>query len=113
MDPGKYNFTMYQGATLGKQIIIKEAGVVRNITGFTARMQIRDKYTGALIVDMTTANSKLVVTGASGRIDMVLSAVETMTFNFSIGLYDLEIINGTNVERVLQGEITLSKNVTR
>lgn len=113
MDPGTYNFTMYQGASFGRQIVLKQNGVVRTITGYTARMQIRDKVTGALIVSMTTENGKLVVTGASGRIDMVLAASETAEFNFTKGLYDLEIVSGSTVERVLQGEITLDRNSTR
>lgn len=115
MDPGIYNFTLYQGATFGKQVVIKNAGVIRNINGYTARMQIRDKISNALVVEMTTENGKLMVTGTSGRIDMILSATETMTFNFITALYDLEIIapDSTTVERILQGEITLDRNVTR
>ncbi|TRZ48106.1 MAG: hypothetical protein D4S01_11000 [Dehalococcoidia bacterium] len=112
MDPGTYNFTMYQGASFAKQLILKEDSVVRDISGYTGRMQIRDKLTKALIVTMTTENDKIVITGASGRIDLVLVATETELFNFNKALYDLEIINGTTVERVLQGEITLDRNKT-
>ena len=98
----------------GKSIYVSDHqnGVVRDISGYTGRMQIRDKLTGALISSMTTENGKISITGASGRIDLVLVATETELFNFNKALYDLEIINGTTVERVLQGEITLDRNKT-
>ena len=41
MTPGKYNFTCPQGTTFTRTITYKIGGVAVNLTGYTARMQVR------------------------------------------------------------------------
>lgn len=113
--PGTYNFTIYQGATFSRILTWKdENGDLIDLTGFTARMQIRKKIDGDLLADMTTANSKIALGGAAGTITLSLTASETAAINSSKGVYDLELVSGGGiVTRLVQGDVTFSKEVTK
>jgi hypothetical protein len=49
----------------------------------------------------------------SGSIGIIISAYSSSILNFNEAYYDLEIVNGCDVTRLLEGKVKLSKNVTR
>ncbi|MCX7289503.1 hypothetical protein, partial [Janthinobacterium sp.] len=49
----------------------------------------------------------------SGSIAIYISAVSSSMLNFDTGVYDLEISSGSFVSRILEGQIKLSKEITR
>ena len=49
----------------------------------------------------------------SGSIGIYISAYSSSLLNFTEAYYDLEMINGREVTRLLEGKVRLSKNVTR
>lgn len=63
-----------------------------DMTGMTGRMQIRDPSTGALLEDLTTANSKLEINTTDKYIRRVLEAADTSTYTWSKGVFDLELV---------------------
>lgn len=83
-----------------------------DLTGATARMQIRAQVGGAVLLELTTANGGLAVTGP-GTITRTLSAAQTAALTWSEAVYDLEVeyADGT-VQRYLQGDVTVSREVT-
>lgn len=116
MTAGIYNFTLEQGATFTREIVYRDSNnALINLTGYSARMQIRPyKDSGDILVNATTANGKLSVSGASGKITIVLSPTDTNTISFDEGVYDLEIEDADGaVTRLLEGRVTFSKQVTR
>lgn len=114
--PGSYSFTIYQGATFSRVLTWKdEAGTLINLTGFTARMHIRtSKDAAAPFVTLTTENGGITLGGALGTITLAIAAAATAILSEESGVYDLELVSGTGVvTRLLEGAVTVSKEVTR
>jgi hypothetical protein len=49
----------------------------------------------------------------SGSIGIYISAVSSSALSFDQAVYDLEIFSGSFVSRILEGQVKLSKEVTR
>jgi hypothetical protein len=49
----------------------------------------------------------------SGSIGIYISAAKTATLNFDEAYYDLEIYSGSEATRLLEGIVTLDREVTR
>lgn len=116
MSAASYNFTIEQGATLRKQIIWKDgAGALINLTGYSAKMQIRKTVTSIdPLVELSTTNSKISLGTTNGTITLILSAADTADFDWTSGVYDLELTSADGVvTRLIQGTITVSRGVTR
>jgi hypothetical protein len=86
-----------------------------DLTGFTARMQIRDTVDAtAILATLTTENGGITLGGTAGTIALLLTAAQTTLLTFTSAVYDLEIISaGGVVTRLLSGAVVLSKEVTR
>lgn len=110
MSAAKKNFIIEQKATFKKRLTYRDK--LRkpvNLTGFSARMQVRDAA-GPLLADLSAANGKIVLGGTLGTIDLLLTAAETALMTFAApALYDLKLIAPDGSEtRMLEGKITLS-----
>jgi hypothetical protein len=114
MTSNVYNFTINQGETFSKLITWRDsAGALINLTGYTARMDLRRKATDTTsLLSLTTANSRIVLGGALGTITLAISATETALLT-GVYVYDLEMVNGSNVKRLLQGQIEIDLEVTK
>lgn len=86
-----------------------------DLTGFTARMQIRSSLSSIVVIhELTTANGGITLGGAAGTVGLLIPAATTTSFDFTTAVYDLELVSGSGVvTRLLSGKITLSKEVTR
>jgi len=126
MAAGKYSFVIEQGATTNFQINWNnESGSAIDLSGYQARMQIRQgveasdvliSLSSSLKSDNTGINlsgSNFITPLASGSIGVYISAVSSSALNFGEAFYDLELIKGNEVTRLLEGKVKLSKNVTR
>ncbi len=114
MPAAKYDIVIEQGATFIKELTWKNgAGTPVDLTGRTARMQLRRTVDSAEVVHtMTTENGGITLGGAAGTVTMSIPATTTATFTHD-GVYDLEIVNGSSVDRLVQGGYSVSKEVTR
>lgn len=85
------------------------------LSGFTARMQIREKLKSTSTIDsLTTENSKIVLDDSSKTITLVLDAATTAEYSFKRAVYDLEMIDSMGaVTPLVSGSIFLEKEVTR
>ena len=85
-----------------------------DLTGYTARMHIRATLESTTaLVTLTTENAGITLGGAAGTIIPLILATATDDLTFDTAVYDLELISGTTVTRLLSGNVTLSKEVTR
>ena len=85
-----------------------------DLTGVTARMQLRSKITDeTTILELTTENGGIVIDTALKTITIVVSATATAALTFSTAIYSMELIDGTEVIPFITGNITLEKEVTR
>ena len=128
MAAGKYNFVIEQGSTVDFEIAYTDSGSNKiDLTDYTGRMQIKDKIGGdttyitlssSLALDGTGLNfsgSNNAVPPSSGTIGVFISANSSSALDFTKAVYDLEIISGSTypvVTRLLQGTVTLDKEVT-
>jgi len=114
MSENIYNFTINQGETFSKLITWRDsAGDLINLTGYTARMDLRRKPTDAAsLLSLTTANSRITLGGAAGTITLLVSAADTALLSGTY-VYDLELVNGSVVKRLLQGQIEIDLEVTK
>lgn len=87
-----------------------------DLTGYTARLQIRETAGAAdpPWANLTTENGGITITAAEGKIDLYISAVDTAVMPAKKGVYDLEMVApGGDVTRLLAGTATISPEVTR
>lgn len=89
--------------------------VLVNLTGCTARMQLRpDVDSLTLYHEMTTENGGITIDGTAGTIVLFISDADTTNFGWTTAVYDLEIqFSNSTVVRLGSGSITLSKEVTQ
>lgn len=116
MTAGTHNITVEQGATFTLSAVYKDsAGAVVDLTGYTARMQIRKrKSTTTTLSDSTTANGEIAITALSGLVVVTIPAATTADFEGKTAFYDLELEDAAGtVTRLLEGVVTISKEVTR
>lgn len=114
--PAKLKFTIYQGATFRKRLTWKApSGTPIDLTGCTARMQVRSEVESAVVLlNLTTENGGIALGGVSGEVDLYVSPADTSAINWDGGVFDLEIIHpGGEVTRLAQGSISVSPEVTR
>ena len=124
MAAGKYSFIIEQGATTDFEIQYKDSSnSAVDLTGYQARMQIRSDYGGTQIIALSSSlkedGTGLNLSGSngttalsSGSIGIFISAASSSTFTFNEALYDLELVSGSVVTRLIEGKVKLSKNVT-
>jgi len=128
MSAGKYSFTIEQGSTLNFELQYKNAtGSAINLSGYSGKMQIKSNYADNSPTIYLTLSSSLQADGtglnfsgsngstptASGSIGVFISAATSSLLTFDTALYDLEIASGSIVTRILEGQVKLSKEVTR
>lgn len=86
-----------------------------DLTGYTARMQIREKLDSTTVIkELTTENGGIVIDTVKSQIKMIITAANTTLFTFNSAVYSLEMIavDGT-VTTLVNGTLTLVKEVTR
>lgn len=120
MQPANLDLTIYKGSTYSKLIQWKtgEPATPVDLTGCTARMQVRKRANDTEVLDvLTTENGKLTIYNPSeGRIRIDISAAQSAAYTFTTGVYDLEIVYpapSTTVYRIMQGCFSAIPEVTR
>lgn len=117
----RQDLTIRQGETWSRVFTWRENGVRKDLTGWTARMQIREANADSgspVLIELSTAvgNARITLGGTAGTITMALSAGDTQALNLSgdEAVYDLELTSGTGaVTRLMEGRVHLIREVTR
>lgn len=111
------DLTHFVGKTINFSLTFKDGGVPINLTGYTARMQVRDAVDASTVIaSFTTENGRITLGGSAGTIALTMSAVDSVTAFTSVGekVYDLEVVSGGGiVYLVASGKFTVVGEVTR
>jgi len=84
-----------------------------DLTGYTARMQIREKIdSDTVIKELTTENGGIVIDVINSKIILNISAADTELFTFNSAVYSIELVS-TTVVPFATGVLTLVREVTR
>lgn len=112
MPAGNYNIACEQGATFALSIEWRDStGALVDLSGRTARMQVRaSKSASTTVLELTTENGRIALTTS---IALSISATTTAALTPGAYVYDLEVVNGAEVVRLLEGSFVVSGEVTR
>ena len=112
MSAGSYNLFIDQGSDYAIQLTVKEQGSAKDLTGYFARAQMRSTKSSAAV----TATFTCTITDPSeGIIKVELANSITETILAGLYYYDLELFseNDAIVTRLLEGQVTVTQEVTR
>lgn len=127
MAAGVYDFTVEQGATFQRVLTwLDDSSAPVNLSGYTARMMFRPTYADldipTPVLSLTSPSGGITLGGSAGTITIVITAAQTAALPVPTVtveadhhyVYDLELQSGAGVvNRLLQGEVTISQEVTR
>jgi hypothetical protein len=122
MAAGKYSFVIEQGTTTNFNISYQDSSKnYINLTGYAARMQLRPNINSSTVYLQLSSSLNSDGTGItvspSGSLNIYISSCTSSMLNFDQAVYDLEIYSGSGacpyVIRLLEGNVKLSKEVTR
>jgi hypothetical protein len=112
MTAARYDLVIDQGSDFAIEFTVNESGSAKNLTGYTARAQLRPTKSSSTLTATFTCS---IPTPTNGKISMILS--NTVTTGLAAGryFYDLEIFTSSDtlVQRLLFGEVTITQEVTR
>ena len=88
--------------------------VAIDLTGATAALQLRSLPNDPFVeLNLTTENGGIAITELEGLVACYATATQTGAISTGIYYYDLEVVlEGTTI-RIIQGQITVSAQVTR
>ncbi len=120
--PQLYNFNCRQGETFTRVITWcvgtvaqcnAGTGTLVNLTGFTAKLQLRDTMTG-IVLDEFTDTTGLTLGGTLGTITWTMTASETALYPVGTLAYDLRLTSsGGTVTYLLYGHVSVHARVTQ
>lgn len=116
----EYALTFHQGSTLRVPIrwyADATRTVLKDLSGYTARMQVRKHYSSQDYVLELTSDSGITLSDGSGTENIVISASDTITAALPApfsGVFDLELVAGDGkVTKVLYGPVKIRPEATK
>lgn len=130
MAAGRYSFVIEQGSTLNLELQYKDGNNNPiDLRRYSGKMQIRPTVGSSTVYISLSSSLQPDGTGLnfsgsngatdpiSGSIGIFISAATSSLFNWTASnneaVYDLEITSGSIVNRILEGKVALSLEVTR
>ena len=84
-----------------------------DLASYTARMSIKDKIGGTVLLSLTTENSGITLSNTDKTITLAITATATAELTWIAGVYDLELISPAGfVTSLMYGSISVNKEVT-
>ena len=112
---GQKNFEVDQNATFTFIAEYKDSSNnAIDLTGASAKMQIRDTKGGSkLAVTLTSPSGGIVIDGSLGKLTVTLTPTQTNKIFYPKSSYDVMVIdsNGNKI-KLLEGFMTLNRSVT-
>lgn len=113
---GQFDFRVPRGATFDRTLTwwVTQGTTPRDITGYTFRLQVRDKPGGVVYLDKSSPSSGITLVDApNGKFRIVVTAAETAALTFYKGVYDLKATDaGGAISYPLEGGFQLIDPVT-
>ena len=105
------NLTVDQGSDFSSTITVEDVnGNITNLSGYTARAQVRRTYNSVTAYSMTAT----IASAGAGQIGISLDSTTTSAMKPGRYVYDVEMISsGGVVTRVVEGQVEVMPRVTR
>lgn len=114
-DPRKnaHDLYIWRGETFTLALAFTVNDAIFPLTGYTAKMQIRDTYGGIIHNTFDSAGNGIVVDEAGGTITLTITPAQTAAMSFLNAVYDLAYKSpGGDVKPLLAGAVKISQAVT-
>ena len=112
---GQKNFEVDQNTTFIFQIEYKDnTGALIDLTGSTAKLQVRDTKGGSkLAFTLTSPSGGITIDGPNGLVTVKMTPTQTNKLFYPKSSYDLMLTDSNlNKTKLLEGFLTLSRSVT-
>jgi len=112
---GQKNFEVDQNATFSFIVEYKDnSGLPIDLTGSTAKMQVRDTKGGSkLAFSLTSPAGGITITPLLGKLTIKMTPTQTNKLFYPKSSYDIMVTDSNaNKIKLLEGFITLSRSVT-
>jgi hypothetical protein len=117
LDAKRVDFDFDQGADISISTqIYDDNGVVLDITGYHAKIDIRDRAGGELYDSFSDqgGSPEITITGASGLVVLNISHTVSAAYLWTRGVYDLQLTDGSgNISYPYFGDFNLRSRVTQ
>ena len=85
-----------------------------DLSGYTARSMFRETHDSPqAFFDLSTENGGIFIDSFAGKITLKIEATQSTNVIYDSGVWDLELYQGTNVTRLIEGRVKLTPEVTR
>lgn len=115
MPAAKYNLLIEQGATFWLQLTWTIDDLPVDLTGYVARLQIREDYDSASpLVSLTSIDGGGITLNGTGTIEIEIEHDVTASLTAGKHVYDLELESpGGEVYRLIAGRATVTPRATK
>lgn len=115
---GVYNgFIIQQGATWTQTLTWKDSlGAAKSLAGYSAAMQLKRTYDGTAAFTLTSspaAGLTIVGDGSTGQLQIAITATQTAGLLAGYYVYDLELSKDGVVTRLIEGQLSVTPEVTQ
>jgi len=84
-----------------------------DLAGYTARLAIKNKAGGTVLLSLTTENVGIVLDASAKTIKLFISAIGTAALTWKTGVYDLELVSPAGVvTALLTGSVSITPEIT-
>jgi hypothetical protein len=115
--PGKLDLELFAGATFNYELTYIAGGTPVDLSGYSARMQVRKGVDSVDPVFDLTVGDGITLGGTAGTIDLFISPEDSEALNVrrvESWVYDLELEDEDGkVTRLIEGAFLVSPEVTR
>ena len=111
----KKNFEVDQGTTFSFTVEYKDSNDAPiNLTGATAKLQVRDTAGGSkLAFTLTSPSGGIIIDAVNGKITCKMTPTQTNKLFYPKSSYDLMVTDSNlNKTKLVEGFLTLSRSVT-
>lgn len=108
--PSNYDLVLYRGDYFPISVTLKDSnGVAINLTGYTAKAQIKKNYSDNAPYDFTVT-----MDAPNGKVNLVLTSTVSETILAGNYIWDFQVTNPSgNVRTYLAGDVVVYDEVTR
>jgi len=114
MAAADYKLIIDQGSTFQLRVTWKDSnGDPVDLTPYSARLMLRTDYEAASPTISLTSSSGITLGGAAGTIDIEMTASQTSGLVPCVYVYDLELVNGSTVYKLIRGDAIVRAEATK
>ena len=82
------------------------------LAGMSARCYFKQAIGSPILFELTTENGRIFLDETGNTITLTISALDTEQISFDSAKYDLELVQGDTVVRLIEGDVSVEGEIT-